>query len=301
MNTKQLEYVQVLAREESFSRAADALNISQPSLSQYIKKIETEIGLPLFDRTNGNVRLTDAGHVYLSSGKQILDLEQQMNAHFQDLSENKAGTLKIGTSPFRSAAMMPAIAKYFRSIYPGMHLVIDEMESGELLESCAHGDFDFCLTVLPKDGTGFDYQTITREEMVLAVPAHMQQPNATPVAGRKYDAIDAGQLNGMPFVMITKFQVMQKALDSLCRSHNLHICKAAVVKSLEAQIAMVQAGVGVALVPTGIERFCNKDEVRFYSFVQPLPEREVVALWRKGRYLSRPARDLIEGMRNMNW
>ncbi|MBQ9942850.1 MAG: LysR family transcriptional regulator [Clostridia bacterium] len=89
MNTKQLEYVQVLAREGSFSRAADALNISQPSLSQYIKKIETEIGLPLFDRTNGNVRLTDAGHVYLSSGKQILDLEQQMNAPFQYLSENK--------------------------------------------------------------------------------------------------------------------------------------------------------------------------------------------------------------------
>lgn len=122
-----------------------------------------------------------------------------------------------------------------------------------------------------------------------------------PMAGRKYDAIDAGQLNGMPFVMITKFQVMQKALDSLCRSHNLRISKAAVVKSLEAQIAMVQAGVGVVLVPTGIERFCNKDEVRFYSFVQPLTEREVVALWRKGRYLSQPARDLIEGMRNMNW
>lgn len=301
MNTKQLEYVQVLAREGSFSRAAEALNISQPSLSQYIKKIETEIGMALFERTNGNVRLTDAGHVYLSSGKQILDLEQQMNARFQDLAGHKAGTLKIGTSPFRSAAMMPAIARYFQSIYPGMHLIIEEMESHELLESCIHGDFDFCLTILPKDERDFLHETITREEMVLAIPAGMPQPEAAFVAGRKYSAIEAGQLNNLPFVMITKSQVMQKALDDLCRAHDLHIRTAAVVKSLEAQIAMVQAGVGVALVPTGIERFCNKDDVRFYSFVQPLPEREVVALWRKGRYLSQPARDLIEGMRNMNW
>ena len=61
MNTKQLKYVLVLAREGTFSRAAEALEISQPSLSQYIKKIESQLGMQLFDRTNGDVRLTDAG------------------------------------------------------------------------------------------------------------------------------------------------------------------------------------------------------------------------------------------------
>lgn len=301
MNTKQLEYVLVLSREGSFSKAADTLNITQPSLSQYIKKIEKEIGLPLFDRTNGNVRLTDAGRVYLESGKQILDLEQQMLAKFQDIAEHKAGTLRIGTSPFRSASMMPTVAKYFHDIYPGMHLVIDEMETHELIDGLEHGDFDFCLTMLPVDERIFAYEQIVEEELVLAVPASADPLDSTPRPDRKYPAINAHQLAGLAFVMITESQVMQKALTNLCLDHTLNVNTAVVVKSLEAQIAMVEAGVGVALVPTGIERICNCDEVQFYSISQYLPKRKVVAMWRKDRYLSQAARDLIDGMKNIKW
>lgn len=301
MNTRQLEYVLALAREGSFSKAAESLNISQPSLSQYIKKIEKEMGLPLFDRTGSNIRLTDAGKVYLESGKQILDLEQQMNARFEDIAGHKSGTIRIGTSPFRSAAMMPAIARHFQSIYPGMHLIIDEMETAGLIEGCEHGDFDFCLTIRPADDRLFAWESITEEELILAVPASYPSLEAAAVPGRKYRALDAEQLNGLPFVTITQSQIMQKALDSLCRDHQLHIRTAAVVKSLEAQIAMVRAGVGVALVPTGIECFCSDRDVQFYSFRQPLPRREVVALWRKDRYLSRPAQDLIHGIKKINW
>ena len=73
MNTKQFQYVLTLAREGSFSKAADTLNITQPSLSQYIKKIEREVGITLFDRTNGDVRITDAGRVYIETARQIPD------------------------------------------------------------------------------------------------------------------------------------------------------------------------------------------------------------------------------------
>lgn len=69
MNTKQFKQALVLAHEGSFSKSADVLNITQPSLSQYIKKIEKEIGLELFDRTNGDVQTTDAGHVYINAGR----------------------------------------------------------------------------------------------------------------------------------------------------------------------------------------------------------------------------------------
>lgn len=301
MNTKQLEYVLVLSREGSFSKAADALNITQPSLSQYIKKIEKEIGLPLFERTNGEVRLTDAGRVYIESGKKVLDLEQQMNAKLHDISEHKLGTLRIGTSPFRSASMMPKVAKYFQTLYPGMHLIIDEMETHELIDGCEHGDFDFCLTMLPVDERIFSYESIVEEELVLAVPASLPRLSSVSLEDRKYPAIDANQLNGLAFIMITESQIMQKALNTLCLDHKLEIETAAVVKSLEAQIAMVRAGVGVALVPTGIEQFCNDTEVRFYSFTQQLPRRKVAAIWRKDRYLSQAARDLIYGMKKIDW
>ena len=105
MNTKQLQYVLTLYQEGSFSRAADTLNITQPSLSQYIKKIEREIGLELFDRTNGDVRITDAGRVYIEAGKKILDIEHQMENSFTDLASYKTGSLIIGAAPYCAASM----------------------------------------------------------------------------------------------------------------------------------------------------------------------------------------------------
>ena len=108
MNIKQYKYVITLAKESSFSKAADVLNITQPSLSQYIKKIEKGIGLELFDRTNGDVRLTDAGRVYIEAGRKILDLEHQMEVSFSDLAAHKTGSLIIGAAPYRAAGMTAA-------------------------------------------------------------------------------------------------------------------------------------------------------------------------------------------------
>lgn len=301
MNLKQLRYVLVLSQEGSFSRAAETLNITQPSLSQYIKKIEREIGMPLFDRSGGDVRLTDAGWVYIEAGRKILDIEHQMNAQFSDIAAYKTGSITVGTSPFRSASMMPVIAKRFQSIYPGIHLVVEEHVTADLLDGLEHGEFDFCLTMLPVDERLFAYEKICEEELVLAVPVSYPKLPAIPAPERRYAAIDAKQLAGMSFIMITETQVMQRTLDNLCSDYKLNIHKAAVVKSLEAQIAMVRAGVGVALVPTGIENFCAEGEVVFFSFAQELPKREIVAMWRKEQKPSLIAHELINVMKGLAW
>ena len=301
MNLKQFQYVLILAQESSFAKAADALNISQPSLSQYIKKIEKQLGVELFDRTGGVVSLTDAGRIYIEAGQKILDLERQMLGQFNDLAEHKTGSLVIGTSPYRAASMMPTIAGRFQQRYPGMHLVIEEMTSQELLDAAEHGQFDLCITMKPVDEQIFQCENIAEEEMLLAVPKAFPVISADIIPDRKYSAIDASEINHQPFVMITEGQFMQRALENLAADNSLSLKKVAVVKSLEAQIAMVRAGVGMALLPSGIERFCSPDEVVFYSFKQQLPKREVVVMWRKDRYLSQVARDLIETIKKINW
>jgi len=301
MNMKQLKYVLVLAEEGSFSKAADALGISQPSLSQYVKKIEREIGIALFDRTGGNVRLTDAGRVYIDAGRKILDLEHQMEVQFSDLSAHKIGSLIVGTSPYRSAGMMPLVAKRFQEIYPGMHLIIHEATTAELVERMERGVYDLCVTMLPVDLNLFACEKVTEEELLLAVPAGGPVFGVVEMEERKYPAIDAKQLDGHSFVMVTETQFMQRQLERICQEHSLRLQKGAVVKSLEAQIAMVRAGVGMALVPSGIERLCSQDEVVFYSFTQALSKREVVVIWRKDRPLSQAARKLKEVICEIDW
>lgn len=300
MNTKQFKYVLLLAQEGSFSRAAEMLNISQPSLSQFIKKIEKEIGMELFDRTNGDVRLTDAGRVYLEAGRKIADIEHQMEVSFSDLLSRKSGSLIIGAAPYRAAGMMPEIAAAFQELHPGMHLVIREGTTAELTEGMEHGEYDLALTLLPIDQRIFQYEKVMEEELVLAVPFSFDPLPARDVPDRKYPAVDAKMLNGQSMVMLTDPQYMQKQLDNLCKDYQLSVRPAAIVKSLEAQIEMVKAGIGIALMPSGIERFC-RGEVTFYSFIQKLPRREVVVAWRKDRKLSEAAEELKNVIRSIAW
>ena len=297
MNLKQIEYVLTLAAAGSFAKAADELGISQPSLSQYIKKIEKQLDTVLFDRTGGALRLTDAGRVYADTGRRILALEHEMQGQLNDIAEHRSGSVTVGTSPYRCAAMMPFVAKRFSERYPGMHLIIEEMTTQELLEAAEQGQFDLCLTVRPIDEHIFTCEKIAEEELILAVPSSFPHLPAKEMQGRRYPAVDAALLGGQPFVMITEAQLMQRALDGLAFEHRLSLKKAAVVKSLEAQIAMVRAGVGMALLPSGIEHFCAEGEVRFYSLQQELPKREVVAVWRKDRKLSLAAEELVRCMK----
>ncbi len=301
MNSRQLWYVQVLAQEKSFSRAASVLNISQPSLSQYIRKIEREIGMPLFDRTESSVRLTDAGEVYIELGRRILDLEHQMETRFSDLQDGKAGSVIIGASPVRSVGMMPQVARRFREVCPGVHLVVHEGTTAELTDGMEHGEYDLCIMLLPVNERIFASEPILEEELVLAVPAEYPAFAARPMEGRRYPAIDARVLDGQRFVMVTDTQIMQQTLENLCLDYGLTLEKAAVVKALTAQIAMVAEGVGMALVPTGMERFCPAGSVTFYSFAQELPKRQVVAIWRRDRALSQVARKLLDVIQTTQW
>ena len=301
MNTKQLQYVLTLAHECSFSKAADILNITQPSLSQYIKKIEQEVGITLFDRTNGDVRITDAGRVYIATARQILDLEHQMEASISEIAGNKAGSLIIGAAPYRAASMMPAIAKQFQAIHPGVHLVVREGTTAELVEGMEHGEYDLALTLLPIDGRMFHWEMVVEEEMVLAVPASYPAFSTTAMISRKCPAVDASVLDGQNLVMLTETQYMQKHLQNILIEKQISIRAAAVVKSLEAQIEFVKAGVGMALVPSGIERFCKPGDAVFYSFTDNLPKREVVVMWRKDRKLIKVAEDLKNVIHSIEW
>lgn len=301
MNTKQLQYVLTLANEGSFSKAADTLNITQPSLSQYIKKIEKEIGLSLFDRTNGDVRITDAGRVYIEAGKKILDIEHQMENSFTDLADHKTGSLIIGAAPYRAASMMPVIASKFQSIHPGMHLVVREGTTAELVEGMEHGEYDLALTLLPIDKRLFEYEPVVEEELILAVPSSYPSLSTITAKDRKHPSVDAAVMNEASMVMLTDAQFMQKQLENLLLDYKLKVSTAAIVKSLEAQIEFVKAGMGMALMPSGIERFCKPGDVVFYSFTDPLPKREVVVMWRKDQKLSKVATELKDVIHSIEW
>ena len=288
---KQFRYVLVLSTEGSVSAAAATLGISQPSLSQYLKKIEKEVNATLFDRSGSELRLTDAGRVYIDAGKRILDIEHQMEGRIADINDYKSGSLTVGISPHRAVHLMPRVLLRFAKLYPGIHVVVDERSGKELLEASEHGEFDLCVTTAPVNEKLFNVVRIMDEEVVLAVPADMAL-DAVQTPGRKYPAVDIRVIDGARMITLSDTQIMQRMLSDACDAYDLHYRVAADCRSIEAQLAMVRAGLGMALVPSGIDR-SNREGVRYCSIVQPLPLRDIVVIYRKAQYVTSAMKDMI--------
>lgn len=303
MNLKQFKYVLTLANEGTFSKAADKLNITQPSLSQYIKNIEKEIGVTLFERTNGNVRLTDAGRIYIDAGKQILYTEHQMQNRLFDLNNFEGGSLILGISPHRSFHLMPKFASKFKELYPKIKLIVDERSGAELIDSAQHGEFDLFVTTLPIDTKQFDYELVLKEEIILAVPNDSKlycklKDKATKHPDKIFPAIDIGLISDELFITLSDYMPMKIIEEDICRSYNINLNYAIECTSLESEIAMVHAGIASALIPVTLSNFNEKsDKVSYFSFVQDIPCRDVVVAWKKDQILSKPLADMIKIMK----
>lgn len=298
MNMKQLKYVLVLAEEGSFSRAAEALNITQPSLSQYIKKIEKQQGVELFDRANGYVHLTDAGRIYIEAGKKILDLEHQMENAFSDLAEYKGGTISIGISPYRSVHLMPAVLREFDKLYPDIKLVVNEKSGRDLIDSAIHGEFDLCVIALPVDERLFNYEIISRESAVIAVskssPLYSTMRLAAKTeSNRDFPAVDIRIVQGKDMAVLKEYMPMRTVTDKILEDNGIEINEKIEVSSNEALLSIVESGVCASFIPSGLTNTSN-EKIAFFSIKQDTTLRDVAVIYRKEQYMSQPILDLIK-------
>lgn len=297
MNTKQLTYVLTLAQCGSFSKAAEELNISQPSLSQYIKKIEEETGTVLFERAGGYVRLTDSGRVYADTGRQILELEKEMHSRFSDISDNKGGTLVIGISAHRSVCLMPSIVARFKESYTGICVVLKEYPRDELIERSEHGEFDLCITTPPVSKKAFDVLASFEEEILLAVPQESDMCRRF-ISAAPDGPADLTLLNNSDFVMLNKEHPMQKEFRDICDTYGLTLNKTVECTSLEALISMVNEGMGAALVPACLKKLAT-EKTRFFRIAQEIPKRDIVLIRKQCQYVPDKISDMSKIITDM--
>lgn len=304
MNMKQLQYVITLAREGSFSKAAEKLGISQPSLSQYIKKTENEVGMQLFDRSGSDIRLTDAGEIYIEAGRKILDLEHQMEQKFSDLGNYKGGTVKVGISPYRSVHMIPKVFGEFNKLYPDTKLVIVEKSGNDLINAAEHGEFDICIIARPVESDMFKEEIIAYEEILLAVNKKTKLykkllKNSKEVASRKYPVVDIKYIDGEDFAILNEFSPMNELAKKILSENRITIHEKVEVSSNDALCSIVRSGVCAALISSGVAD-SDSEDVKYFSLKQNLKIRDIVAIYRKGQYLSKPAKDLIKIFKKVN-
>ena len=147
MELHQLEYFEAVARHQHFTRAAGELRVAQPSVSQQIRKLEGELGAPLFHRTRRGAELTEAGRLLLPRARAVLEELAAARAEVQALSALERGTLRVGAPPSVGTHLFPPALARFKERYPGIALVFREGGSLSLVQRLVEGELDLAVVI----------------------------------------------------------------------------------------------------------------------------------------------------------
>lgn len=169
-----LEYVYAVYKERSFSKAADKLYITQPSLSAMIKKVETRLGTQLFDRS------CNRGVEYIKCAEKIIDIQQEFENYINNLAGLQVGSLSIGASNFFASYILPSIITRYKAQYPRIHINLIEADTTSLEQRLLAGDVDMIIDNFHFNEAIYKKHFFSKEVLLLAVPESFASPEMAP-------------------------------------------------------------------------------------------------------------------------
>lgn len=165
-----MEYIYCIYKERSFSRAAERLHISQPSLSAMVRKIEAQVGAPIFDRKTRPVSLTPFGTEFVQGIEQIFEIEEHLHHLVYELHNLERGSVAVGGSNLNISYTVPQKLVQFKQAYPKVDLRIVEKDTLTCKQMLDSGELDLMVTNRPMSAEEYHRIVCYREELVLAVP-----------------------------------------------------------------------------------------------------------------------------------
>ena len=303
MNLKHFSYITAISKEESISKAAQKLKVSQPSLSQTVKKIEEELGCMIFDRSASPMKITKAGSAVVKASDMMTRIYSEMQKEVADINKTGNQTLIVGASPFRSNYIMPGVIKEFNKKYPHVQIRIEEKIKNEMQRVSKEGAVDLAITTLPVDTKVFEYKKMMPEEIVLAIPQAYkindyltENCEAVNESNRLFPVIDLAWVKDLDYIMLGEDQSIFKMFNDLCLEAGFEPKKPVVCRNIGTAYSMMEAGVGATVVPYSLIKYAdfNKDKVCYYSIKQANYRREMVVIYRRGQYLSDAAKEMLK-------
>ncbi|MEV6333790.1 LysR family transcriptional regulator [Nocardia vinacea] len=272
LSLEQVRGFVTVAEEGNFRRAAERLRMTQPPLSRQIQKLERDIGVELFDRTQRQVQLTPAGEVFLTEARRLLALADAAPGTARLVAAGVAGTVRIG---FTAASGFGFLGRFLNHIEAGLdrvEIVLREMVSSDQFENLRSGSLDLALARPPFDRTEFDSRLVHSEGLMLAVPEQHKLAGDGPIAieelggetllvyapgpARYFADLVSGILAAVPYT----------ATHELTQVHTM--------------LALVAAGRGLALVPE-TSTHLHPDGVRFRPLIGVEDPVVLHAVWRR--------------------
>jgi len=279
MEVRQLRYLVALADERHFTRAAAREHVAQPALSQQIRRLEEQVGVPLVERTTRSVALSEAGELLVARARRILNELDAAQAELEALKGVQVGHVTVGVLHTMGPVDVSLALALFRERHPGVELTVREQSSEELAEMLRLDELDLAfLSVTERvESHGLGLHQLVSEELVLVVsPGHR-------LAGRR--RVRMAELAGEEFVSYRAGSRLRELLESAGRSAGFEPRVTLESNESERIRRLVGRGLGVAILPrSDVER--PGPEVAVAALVEPALTRDITLAWREDRRLA---------------
>jgi LysR family hydrogen peroxide-inducible transcriptional activator len=290
---RQLQYLKLLAEHGSFSRAAEAAHVTQPTLSAGVQELEKVLGAPVVDRGRTGTILTPVGEEAVRRARDVLARAEDLVQAARSAGQPLSGRFRLGVIPTIAPFLLPRALPLLRRRFPALRLFLREDLTGRLIAGLKDGALDAALIALPYDTAGLGTAHVGDDELLAATPANH------PLLTR--ERIEPAALEDEGLILLE---------DGHClREHALSACHleppragdegAFAATSLHTLVQMVGSGLGVSLLPAmAVEAGLTENAP---VSVRPLaggsPKREIVVAWRAGSSRETEARLLAEALR----
>ncbi len=308
----EMHYVYEVYQKGSFSKAAESLFISQPALSVTIKKLESELGTPLFDRSTNPIHLTPAGEFYIKASEEIMTIEKAMHSYFNNLTNLESGTLTISTSTFFCCYSLPIHLKPFIHKHPGLQINFIESHDNEKMEYMLRtGDTELVLSSNPTGLAAYDRQYFVHEHLILAVPRNYEindslseyQLTYQDIIDGKHTQTDCPKISlvhfkNQPFLSLQQGSELYHRSQFLFQNAGISPQIYMYLDQLPTAYFMVWHGYGVSIIRDSTLHIVppptnNGKDVVFYKIDDNLASRNIYFYYKNSPYLSPVARAFL--------
>lgn len=293
MEIRHLECFVAVAHSESFTKAAEEIHVSQPSISKMIKEIETQVGTELFYRDTKHVELTDAGRAFLEQAQQIVALFQNLNHGLDEKMEEQGGKIRIGFPPITSVTIFSHVLGVFKQEHPNVEIYLFEYGSKEIEKGIQEGELDIGIVSTPVTNADlYDMFWLTRDSLQLVLhPEHrlVRSPD-----------VKISDLADEFFVLYRRDYRLYDQIIGRCNAEGFRPKIIFETSQLEFMIQIIAANMGIAFLPSRVCRQLDRSHV----VARPLNDRPIYlqlgVIWKKDRYLPYAARQWLDFARGFS-
>lgn len=289
MEIKDMRAFYAIVEEGNISHAAQRLDIAQPALSRQMKRLETSLGVQLFERGSRRIRLTDAGRVLYSRVEHILGMVDGTVREITEIGSGIAGSIQLGTITTSGALLLPELISEFHCRYPQVTYQIWEAEGARILELLDNRVIEIAITRTQVDSKVYESIVLPNEPLVVVM-------NKDQVIGASDSEVRMEELRDMPIIIPLRWQSL---FIANCRKLGFDPHILCVSDSIVQDLLLVKRGMGAAILPVSSRTLLTDGNLHYKKLVSPEMSTHTVIAWLKNRTLSSSSEHFIKLFREM--